>query len=235
MMARSADGLISVDEIEVAVEEESTQQSTTTWKQEYRLLVQFTLAPPFCSWTTSYPLPTRTPRNISTTDARGASCSLPNGRPGAQYIVPLDNGRGDFQGVNDAFQASRIVKKLIQSHAADPADEKDENQSAPGGRNACGGRSRSRVHLAWPELRVGGDDRTVHHHCGGGYQGHWPFWMLFSTVIVISCRGPVAENAWLKVCTDATIENGGNVNPVFYIFIYGGVYNVLLLYERTQR
>lgn len=47
--------------------------------------------------------------------------------PGASYIVALDNGRVQFQGGQQDFLASDVLKTLSQStNASDPADEKEE-------------------------------------------------------------------------------------------------------------
>ncbi len=48
--------------------------------------------------------------------------------PGASYIVALDNGRVQFQGGQEDFLASDVLKTLSQSNTTDPADEKEETQ-----------------------------------------------------------------------------------------------------------
>ena len=46
--------------------------------------------------------------------------------PGAQYIVSLDNGRVSYAGGYNDFQNSGVLTTLVQSGAADPADDKEE-------------------------------------------------------------------------------------------------------------
>lgn len=46
--------------------------------------------------------------------------------PGADFIVALDNGRVLYSGNRDGFRASGVISTLLQSDAADPADEKKE-------------------------------------------------------------------------------------------------------------
>ncbi|KAI0754233.1 multidrug resistance-associated ABC transporter [Daedaleopsis nitida] len=46
--------------------------------------------------------------------------------PGAKYIVSLDNGRVQYSGDYDGFQASGVLNTLVQSGAADASDEKEE-------------------------------------------------------------------------------------------------------------
>lgn len=43
--------------------------------------------------------------------------------PGADYIVALDNGRVQYAGDRDGFRASGVISSLLQSGAADTADE----------------------------------------------------------------------------------------------------------------
>ena len=43
--------------------------------------------------------------------------------PGARYIVVLDNGRIQFQGDKDKFNASGVIRSLIQSGVADVEDD----------------------------------------------------------------------------------------------------------------
>ncbi|KAH9947499.1 multidrug resistance-associated ABC transporter [Amylocystis lapponica] len=45
---------------------------------------------------------------------------------GASYIVALDNGRVQFQGDQTNFRSSGVLNTLVQSGAADPADDKAE-------------------------------------------------------------------------------------------------------------
>ncbi|KAI9068084.1 multidrug resistance-associated ABC transporter [Trametes sanguinea] len=46
--------------------------------------------------------------------------------PGAKYIVALDNGRVQYTGDYENFRTSGVLNTLVQSGAADPAEEKEE-------------------------------------------------------------------------------------------------------------
>lgn len=45
---------------------------------------------------------------------------------GAGYVVALDNGRVQFEGNREEFQASDAIKTLVQSTIANAGDEKEE-------------------------------------------------------------------------------------------------------------
>lgn len=139
--------------------------------------------------------------------------------PGAGYIVALDNGRVDFQGGYDAFQSSDNMSKLIHSKATDPADEQEETkvhpveevldqkqtevstsdespQATPA--TEVKKEKKSPRKLVEEEKRaVGHVDLSVWKYYITSWGG-WPYWILFTIVLIVSSSGNVIENAWLK-------------------------------------
>lgn len=143
--------------------------------------------------------------------------------PGASFIVALDNGRVQFQGSRDAFASSDVLKTLVQSGAADSADEKEETvapsvEEIVAEKGASDDTTEDGSTSAAPTIvatevkkerkaprklieeekravgRIGTDIWTTYFSaCGGPL-----FWVMFTATFVLATLAPVLENGWLR-------------------------------------
>lgn len=144
---------------------------------------------------------------------------------GAQYIVALDNGRVQYSGDYDSFRSSGVLSTLVQSGAADPADENDtdvekvkeftaagESSSAP-----ASSETSSTVAVATPaELEpqpekkkaprklveeekraVGRIGKDIWTTYLKAYGGV-AYWATFIGALALAALSPVFENGWLR-------------------------------------
>ncbi|EIN08192.1 multidrug resistance-associated ABC transporter [Punctularia strigosozonata HHB-11173 SS5] len=166
--------------------------------------------------------------------------------PGAGYIVALDNGRVQFQGDRSAFQASDVLRTLIQSGGATVEDDQEKlpvtsskEQSSDLEETADPSSETSSTTAAATETetkavirkgprklveeekravgRIGKDIwLTYIKACGGSF-----FWTLFIMSLLLAALSPVFENGWLRIWSrDASAEGGSARGPVFYITVY---------------
>lgn len=137
--------------------------------------------------------------------------------PGAAYIVALDNGRVQFEGSRDAFDASGVLRTLIQTTEA---DEREEEQDEKGGTIekieervstetedstvAPSKASSVKLDKKPPRKLVEEEKRAVGRigkeiwetyikACGNIW-----YWFLFGAVLTVGAASPVAENGWLR-------------------------------------
>lgn len=143
--------------------------------------------------------------------------------PGAGYIVALDNGRVQFQGDRSAFQASDVLRTLIQSGGATVEDDQEKlpaisskEQSSDSEETADPSSETSSTTAAATEAetkavirkgprklveeekravgRIGKDIwLTYIKACGGSF-----FWTLFIVSLLLAALSPVFENGWLR-------------------------------------
>lgn len=144
---------------------------------------------------------------------------------GAQYIVALDNGRVQYSGDYDSFRSSGVLSTLVQSGAADPADDNDtdvekakeitsagESSSAP-----ASSETSSTVAVATPaELEpqpekkkaprklveeekraVGRIGKDIWTTYLKAYGGV-AYWATFIGALALAALSPVFENGWLR-------------------------------------
>jgi ABC-type multidrug transport system ATPase subunit len=148
--------------------------------------------------------------------------------PGASYIVALDNGRVQYQGDSDTFQASGVMDGLVQSGRADDKDDKEElaavsveniipetlrpssasnsdgdtpNSDASSTAAASESKPDSKK---TPRKLVEEETRAV----GRISQNIWKtyilacgaqwYWSTFLVILALAAISPVAENWWLK-------------------------------------
>lgn len=140
---------------------------------------------------------------------------------GAACIVVLDNGRVQFQGDNDTFQGSDVIRTLVQSTVADAADEKEEaaivetaaeavETSEPSSETSStiaptSTASEIKVDKKPPRKLVEEEKRAVG-RIGRAVWGtyfkavgsHW-YWIFFWLVFILAALSPVMENGWLKL------------------------------------
>ncbi|KAL1948837.1 hypothetical protein VTO73DRAFT_10643 [Trametes versicolor] len=161
---------------------------------------------------------------------------------GAQYIVALDNGRVQYSGDYDSFRSSGVLSTLVQSGAADPADEKEtdeekvkeitpvgESSSAP-----ASSETSSTVAVATPaELEpqpekkkaprklveeekraVGRIGKDIWTTYLKAYGGV-AYWATFIGALALAALSPVFENGWLRIWSD-----------------HGGIQASVALYQR---
>ncbi|KAJ7512914.1 multidrug resistance-associated ABC transporter [Mycena galericulata] len=162
--------------------------------------------------------------------------------PGASYIVALDNGRVQFQGNRDEFQASGVMSRLVQSTTANeedknevaieamptdtqPAEGSDDSQSTavPSPAIATKKEKSAPRKLIEEETRaVGRVARDVWatyiKACGGA-----PYWTLFIFIFVVAALGPVLENGWVSYWS----RGDESKSATYYITIYAIVRLIL--------
>ncbi|KAF7331368.1 Multidrug resistance-associated ABC transporter protein [Mycena kentingensis (nom. inval.)] len=174
--------------------------------------------------------------------------------PDAAYIVALDNGRVQFSGGYDAFQASGVMAGLVQSigadHDEDEADAKaeqaieeaeldgqtDVDSPGTGATTPATAAAKAATERKAPRKYIEEEQRAVGHvawdvwkryiaACGGV-----PFWSLFLAAFVSATLARVAENWWLGLWSSGE----GTQSPVFYLSIYSGLawLGVLLIVVR---
>ncbi|KAJ7477234.1 multidrug resistance-associated ABC transporter [Mycena galericulata] len=155
---------------------------------------------------------------------------------GASYIVALDNGRLQFQGNREHFQASEVIKTLRQSTLADAGDGKEEAavESLPLGHiepsaagssaNSVqdGGSSTKATEKTIPRKLVEQEVRAVGRVAQKVWEtyiracGDYGYWTVFTTVFGIAALSAVAENVWLSYWSGGNGEKG----PIYYVMIY---------------
>ena len=134
--------------------------------------------------------------------------------PGASYIVALDNGTVQFQGSQDDFYKSGVIRTLIQStqheKTTDKADrlsvESDEIFAETEERSESSSTAVASVKqdnkparkLVEEEKRavgrIGRDIwETYIRACG-----HVWYWVVFTIVLLLASLSPVLENGWLR-------------------------------------
>ena len=140
--------------------------------------------------------------------------------PGASFIVALDNGRVSFQGTQEAFQSSGVVRSLVQSTIDETSNEKKEQAieelPVPSSQSSDSDPNSETVTIVAPASAPAKEDRkparkvveeetravgrvsravwlTYVRACGS----YW-YWILFGVVLVLAALSPVAENGWLK-------------------------------------
>ncbi len=139
--------------------------------------------------------------------------------PGAGYIVALENGRIQYQGDRQGFQASSVMQTLVQS-SSESTDEKEEAaiedlkpsssqtpseaQSTTDTTVTAVATPKSDKKAKAPRKLVEEEKRAVGrisrdvwstyiHACG-----HWPFWAVFMLILLLAALSPVLENGWLR-------------------------------------
>ena len=142
--------------------------------------------------------------------------------PGASYITALDNGRVLFEGSNEGFYSSGIMKTLVQStQSSGEVDDKEENvisekrgepvlveeldppsetsstvaPSSPASTKATRKPARKLVEEEKRAVgRIGRDIwETYIRACGNVW-----YWLLFIAFLIIASASPVLENGWLR-------------------------------------
>lgn len=147
--------------------------------------------------------------------------------PGASYIVALENGKVAFQGDRNAFRSSPVLNTLIQSGAADAADDMEEiivadveeliaeKEKEPSDEN--GGHSSEAPSIVAasetetkPEQRkaprklIEEETRAVGHVGKDIWMtyikacGGPLYWIMFAVALLLAAVSPVAENGWLR-------------------------------------
>ncbi|CCM00229.1 uncharacterized protein FIBRA_02257 [Fibroporia radiculosa] len=168
--------------------------------------------------------------------------------PGASYIVALDNGRVLYQGDRDKFRSSGVLSTLVQSGAADPADDQEDKtvadiedlsektekddaaeSSADSSSTVAPGADTKPEEKKTPRKLIEEEKRAVGRiskdiwmtyisACGG-----YIYWILFVFSLFLAALSPVAENGWLRVWTGSALESDAPKGPVFYITIYAAI------------
>lgn len=134
--------------------------------------------------------------------------------PGAKYIVALDNGRLEFEGDREKFQASGVIRKLVQ--ATDATDAKEdlaetlehtvlaESDNSQSSSTIAVEASDVAVEKKAPRKLVEEERRAVGRigrdiwktyilACGGGW-----YWTIFAIALLVASVSPVVENGWLR-------------------------------------
>lgn len=164
--------------------------------------------------------------------------------PGASYIVALDNGRVSFQGSQEAFRSSDVIRSLVQSTIKE-TDNKEEQaiEELPSmslssqSSDSDGPNSETVTIAAAPATPPKADKKparklveeetravgrvsravwlTYVRACGP----YW-YWILFGIIFVLGALSPVAENGWLKVWSGSVLDQDHQKGPTYYIGIY---------------
>ncbi|OJT05133.1 ABC transporter ATP-binding protein/permease VMR1, partial [Trametes pubescens] len=167
---------------------------------------------------------------------------------GAQYIVALDNGRVQYSGDYDSFRSSGVLSTLVQSGAADPADEKEEtavekaqeiieageSSSAPASSETSSTvaattpaelepmleKKKTPRKLVEEEKRaVGRIGKDIWTTYLKAYGGV-AYWATFIVALALAALSPVLENGWLRIWSGSYQEN------------HGGIHASIALYQR---
>lgn len=152
--------------------------------------------------------------------------------PAAAYIVALDNGRVQFQGNREDFQASGVMSGLVQSTTANDEDQTETAlEAVPAAVLPQGEGSQDSQSTALPATpkeknaprklieeearavgRVARDVwATYIKACGGPW-----YWALFVSVFVLAALGPVLENGWVAYWSRGDTSK----SAVYYITVY---------------
>ncbi|KAJ7104459.1 multidrug resistance-associated ABC transporter [Mycena belliarum] len=159
--------------------------------------------------------------------------------PAAAYIVALDNGRVQFQGNREDFQASGVMSGLVQSTTANDEDQTETAlEAVPAAVLPQGEGSQDSQSTALPATpkeknaprklieeearavgRVARDVwATYIKACGGPW-----YWALFVSVFVLAALGPVLENGWVAYWSRGDTSK----SAVYYITVYAIVRVIL--------
>lgn len=142
---------------------------------------------------------------------------------GASYIVALDNGRVQFHGNINDFQASGVMDGLIRSEQADGSDDEEEatlvtiedvmpdiiSESEPNSVISSTsastvasvgklGQKKAPRKLIEEENRAVGRISTEIWSTYFGACGGRKYWFVFFVIFILAAISPVAENGWLK-------------------------------------
>jgi ABC-type glutathione transport system ATPase component len=145
--------------------------------------------------------------------------------PGAGFVVVLDNGRVQFQGDRGTFQASGIIRSLVQSGGADVEDDQDRVQSSSGNNkehspdsddtaDPSSETSSTTAAATEPEIKLAakkGPRKLVEEEkraVGRIGRDIWLtyikacggsfFWAIFIISLLLAALSPVFENGWLR-------------------------------------
>lgn len=133
--------------------------------------------------------------------------------PGASYIVALDNGIVLFQGSQDDFYKSGVIRTLIQStqheetnDKADPvsvesveklAETEERSESSSTAVASVKQEKKPRKLVEEEKRAVGRIGRdiweTYFWACG-----HVWYWAIFTIILLLASLSPVLENGWLR-------------------------------------
>ncbi|KAJ7512873.1 multidrug resistance-associated ABC transporter [Mycena galericulata] len=162
--------------------------------------------------------------------------------PGAAYIVALDNGRVQFQGNRNEFQASGVMSRLVQSTTTDDEDKNEvATEAMPTDAQRAEGSDdlrstavpspvvATKTEKSAPRKLIEEETRAVGRvakdvwmtyikACGGA-----PYWALFIFIFVVAALGPVLENGWLSYWS----RGDESKSAVYYITIYAIVRLIL--------
>ncbi|KAF9531155.1 multidrug resistance-associated ABC transporter [Crepidotus variabilis] len=165
--------------------------------------------------------------------------------PGANYIVALDNGRVAFEGLQDAFFKSGIIRMLTQSNQnedndndkaqkeiVDVVEERVLDTTSPASESSSTAapstpasvkldRKPARKLVEEEKRAVGRISRDIWETYIWACGGVW-YWPIFLVVFLIACATPVLENSWLRYWSN-TVLDGQNDDPVFYISVYAAL------------
>ncbi|KAJ7220715.1 multidrug resistance-associated ABC transporter, partial [Mycena pura] len=156
---------------------------------------------------------------------------------GATYVVALDGGTTGFQGKPVDFRRSNTFRHLLQTkHVVSTSESKAAVPPETTDRLQLG--SAIRIPPRVPEYvqkgvstkapkvvvdeassvgRIRWDVWKTYLRVNGG----WIYWLWFTIILLVASFGPVFENTYLRIWTDAgeSARNG----PVHYLSIYAGI------------
>ncbi|KAJ7638358.1 multidrug resistance-associated ABC transporter [Roridomyces roridus] len=136
---------------------------------------------------------------------------------GANYIVALNNGHVQFAGTRGEFQASQVLKTLVQSTVTGVQNDKEQEVSKIPDQNTLKMEDKKQVKkIIEQEFRaVGRVSRKVWttyvKACGGG-----GYWLAYSLIFIIAALSSVVENGWLSYWSGGK----GSEDPTYYVTIY---------------
>ena len=150
--------------------------------------------------------------------------------PGASYIAALDNGRVLFEGSNEAFYSSGVMKTLVQStESSEEVDDKEgkvisekeektalveeldppsETSStvAPSTPTSIKAKKPARKLVEEEKRAVGRIGRDIWETYIRACGNVW-YWLLFLTFLIIASASPVLENGWLRYEITYCLDN----------------------------
>jgi hypothetical protein len=149
---------------------------------------------------------------------------------GAAYIVALDRGTAEFQGGATDFRQSEIFRRLLQTKSSSAADAPD----APNSQIISTSEPSSTPSKTEKTERIGKAPKFVADEVSSvgripwavwttylGAVGNWRYWLWFANILLVSTMGPVFENGYLRIWTDA--GEAGPRGPIHYVLMYGGI------------
>ncbi|KAJ7265915.1 P-loop containing nucleoside triphosphate hydrolase protein [Mycena haematopus] len=149
---------------------------------------------------------------------------------GASFIVALDNGRVQFQGNQEQFHDSDVVKTLVHSITSVEVDQKEdlgiesvqdeiEPTAADNNVDTVPATVKEKTlprKLIEEEARqkgsVAGNVWAIYIRACGDF---W-YWVAFSALFMVAALSAVLENGWLSYWSDGR----GPEDPTYYITIY---------------